>query len=130
LAIEVRQALERDADSITALYTELTNDPTVSVLASRISEIFNDAHNFLFVVTDKDIVRGSCFVTLCLDPMYGKQTYAVLENIIVSLQHQSCGLGSVMLKQVEQFCLDKDVSKIMLMSSAKQRLATRLQTKP
>jgi len=50
-------------------------------------------------------------------------TYAVLENIIVSLQHQSCGLGSVMLKQVEQFCLDKDVSKIMLMSSAKRKNA-------
>lgn len=116
--MKVRQALETDAEQIQNLYTTLTNSPDVKVEPSRVKQILSDDNNFLFVIVNDHDISGTCFLTLCLDPMYGTQPYGVIENIIINSESRSAGLGKELMRHVESFCFAKDCSKVMLQSNA------------
>lgn len=120
-----RTARPDDAEAIQSLYLELTNDKSVKVLPERIKLINNDPSNFLFVVGSGAKVVGSCLITFCLDPMYGEQDYAVLENIVVSTDFQGKGIGQYLMRQVENYCFANDCTKLMFLSSAKRSGAHR-----
>ncbi|MCW8997623.1 MAG: GNAT family N-acetyltransferase [Kangiellaceae bacterium] len=115
-----RSARAEDAESIRLLYLELTNDQSVQVLPERINLIEKDQSNFLFVVESDSKVMGSCLITFCLDPMYGQQDYAVLENIVVGADCQGKGVGKYLMGKVEAFCFSKDCTKLMFLSNAKR----------
>ena len=84
----------------------------------RIEQIKKDLNNFLFVYEESGIVRGTIFATLCLDSMYQFKPYAVVENIIVNTAFRGNGIGKRLLEHVEQMCILKGCTKIMLLSSA------------
>ena len=121
--MEVREATASDAPAVHKLYEILTNNVHVNVEPSRIETIANDSNNFLFVICMNGQVQGTCFVTLCLDPMFGDQPYGVIENVVVSPESRNLGLGQNMLKHVELFCLNRNCSKIMLHSTTSRDAA-------
>ncbi|MNY55522.1 Acetyltransferase (GNAT) family protein [compost metagenome] len=49
--------------------------------------------------------------------MYGRQPFAVVENIVVDLAARNRGVGAALMREVETFCAEGDCSKIMLLSS-------------
>ncbi len=119
----IREATPADRDGIQRLYEELCPGEPVDVWASRLAEIRRDGHNHLYVVERDGNVIGTAFVTVCLDPMFGPQTYAVLENIVVARSHRGAGVGSQLLQHVERLCLTWHCSKIMLLSNARRGAA-------
>jgi GNAT superfamily N-acetyltransferase len=68
----------------------------------------------------KDGVVGTAFLTLCLDPMHGRQPYAVLENFIIDENHRGRGYGAELMRYAIDFCYRADCSKIMLQSHGKR----------
>ncbi|MFK4135844.1 GNAT family N-acetyltransferase [Pseudomonas luteola] len=50
--------------------------------------------------------------------MFGFQPFAVVENVIVDEAQRGTGVGRQLIRTIEQRCIDKDCSKIMLLSSA------------
>jgi GNAT superfamily N-acetyltransferase len=101
----------------------------IDVREDRIEQIRPDPHNFLFVLEMKDRICGTAFLTLCLDPLYRYQPYALLENFVIDQGQQGKGYGTKLARYVEHFCLQADCSKIMLLSNSKRSEAHTLSSK-
>ncbi|GGY10604.1 GNAT family N-acetyltransferase [Paludibacterium paludis] len=112
----VRQAEPDDADRIAELYTQLTGNPGVRVLPARIASLGQDANARLFVCEYLGEVCGTALVALCADAMFGRQPFGVVENVVVDDALRGKGVGSLLLRHAEAFCLASDCSKMMLMS--------------
>jgi GNAT superfamily N-acetyltransferase len=123
-SLRIRQAESRDAPSILELYRQLVRpvapDVEIDVRGDRIEEIRADPHNFLWVLECDEGVVGTAFVTLCLDPMLGRQPYAVLENFVIDERHRTKGYGARLMRYAVDFCYHADCSKIMLQSHGKR----------
>lgn len=117
MGITVREAQPGDERAVGSLYQALTNDSNVNVKSERISEIASNNDAFLFVAESWGQVVGTAFVTLCPDPMYGHQPFAVIENIVVDSNYQGGKVGTALMQKIESLCYERDCSKIMLLSS-------------
>lgn len=116
----IREAQPADRESIQRLYQILCPDEPINVLADRIEQISQDSSNYLFVVEDGGAVTATAFLTICLDPMFGFQPYAVVENIVVDAMVRGQGVGSRLLEHIEHVCRELHCSKIMLLSSSEE----------
>jgi GNAT superfamily N-acetyltransferase len=116
-SIKVREAVPEDAPQVGSLYEILTAQPC-SVLPLRIAEIAADARSFLFVTEHENSITGTAFLSLCLDPMYGFQPFALVENVIVYPALRGMGIGAALMRHMEACCVRSDCSKIMLLSAA------------
>ena len=114
-----------DAQRIAELYQQLVSNPAVDVRPERIAAVANDRNTGLFVCEYQGEVLGSALVSLCADVMFGTQPFAVVENLVVHAQARNQGLGAALLRHIEAFCLAKDCSKIMLLSSIQREQAHR-----
>lgn len=123
--ISIREAQPADAGRISALYLQLVNNPAVTVLPERLAELREDAKTALFVAEEGGDVRATALVSLCADAMFGRQPFAVVENVVVDAQCRSRGIGTRLFTHIEAFCLARDCSKIMLMSSLHRQDAHR-----
>jgi N-acetylglutamate synthase-like GNAT family acetyltransferase len=125
--LQIREAEARDAPAINDLYRQLVRpvapEVQVDVRVERIEEIRRDPHNFLWVLESEDVVVGTAFVTLCLDPMHNRQPYAVLENFIVDERCRTKGYGAQLMRHAVDFCYRADCSKIMLQSHSSRSQA-------
>ena len=119
----IRVALPSDAQRIEELYKQLVSNVTVAVKAERISEISADPNTRLFVCEHEGQVHGSALVSICADIMFYSQPFAVVENVVVDAANRGQGLGGALLRHVEEFCMAKDCSKIMLLSSVQREQA-------
>jgi len=125
----IREAEAKDVCALSGLYRQLVGavapDTTIDVREDRIEEIRADPHNFLFVLEITDRICGTAFLTLCLDPLYRYQPYAILENFVIDQREQGKSYGKMLIRYIEHFCVKADCSKIMLLSSSKRSEAHR-----
>jgi N-acetylglutamate synthase-like GNAT family acetyltransferase len=114
----IREAETKDIKMIEELYKVLVpTSKNIKVTSQRIAEIKQNKNNFLFVIDVDDIVSGTAFLTLCLDPMFDTRPYAIVENIIISEELRGKNLGKRLMEHIEQFCTHNECTKIMLLSS-------------
>jgi GNAT superfamily N-acetyltransferase len=117
--MQVRRAQARDAAPIEALYKALVpGDHTIAVDPERVAALESDPTNHLFVVEEGGAVRGTAFLTICLDAMYGFQPYAVLENVVVLPSARRQGAGRALMSAAEQAARAARCTKLMLLSSS------------
>lgn len=118
---EIRRAQAKDADAIARLYRELNTLSAPSVLPERIAEIANSETTFLFVCDDGSEIIATALLCLCQDVMFERQPFALVENVVVSADYKREGIGKSLMDYLEDFCLQKDCSKIMLQTSNENR---------
>ncbi|MDR3390358.1 MAG: GNAT family N-acetyltransferase [Sulfuriferula sp.] len=123
--LAIRRALPADAAHIALLYAELVNNPAIAVLPERIEQISQDPNTALFVCENQGVVCGTALVSLCADVMFKSQPFAVVENVVVAASARGQGLGTLLLRHVEEFCLASDCSKMMLLSAIEREHAHR-----
>lgn len=117
--LTIRTAQRTDADILQSLYRQLlAHAENARVTASQIEVLEGDARTRLMVCEVDGRVRGTVLVCLCADAMYAGQPFAVVENLVVDEQCRGNGIGKALLREVERFCLSRDCSKMMLLSSA------------
>jgi GNAT superfamily N-acetyltransferase len=121
----VRRAMPDDAEKIAALYEQLVGNSPVAVQPERIAQIGRDKNTLLLVCGYRDDVCGTALVSLCADVMFSFQPFAVVENVVVDASVRGHGFGRTLFKNIEAFCLSRDCSKIMLLSSAEREPAHR-----
>jgi N-acetylglutamate synthase-like GNAT family acetyltransferase len=106
--IVVREADSGDASAVAGLYRQLVStlapDKHVNVLEERLAEIRSDQNNFLWVLERSGNVLGTAFLTLCLDPMYSRQPFALLDNMVIEQSQQDNGYGETLLSHIERLC--------------------------
>lgn len=128
--VNTRRARPEDAAAIEALYRQLVpGDTHIKVDPTRIAELATNETNLLFVVEAEGDVRGTAFVTICLDAMYRFTPYAVLENIVIADSERGAGLGRALVAAVEAAARAAKCTKIMLLSGAARTDAHRFFTK-
>lgn len=113
----IREAGTADAEALQRLYAHLVPDPgCIRVDPERISDIAEDTNNLLLVAEFDGRVVGTALLTFCLDPMFGRQPFAVVENVVVEPAYQTQGCGRALFEAIDHVALDADCSKIMLLS--------------
>lgn len=70
------------------------------------------------MVEDEGHVVATAPLTICLDAMYRKQPFGVLENVVVNAETRSKGIGQFLLSAIDHIAVTKDCSKVMLLSSS------------
>jgi GNAT superfamily N-acetyltransferase len=114
----VRQARPSDALAVQALYRILVpGDQNIAVRPERIAELEEDDSNHLLVAEVAGEVRGTAFLSICRDPMYGFHPYGVVENIIVDPAFRGRGVGRALMIAVEDQARAARCTKLMLLSS-------------
>ncbi|HSD39142.1 MAG TPA: GNAT family N-acetyltransferase [Rhodocyclaceae bacterium] len=127
--IVIRKARAADANSIQDLYRALVNNPQVRVLPERVEQLADAAATALLIAERDGDVVGTALVSFCADVMFQAQPFAVVENFIVNANCRKCGIGSALMREVEQYCLAVDCSKSMLLSSSERVVAHEFFTK-
>jgi GNAT superfamily N-acetyltransferase len=127
--IQIRQAEAKDVPAISLLYQQpvqpVAPEVKVDLRQDRIEQIRTDPQNFLFVLETNARICRTAFVTLCPDPMHGHQPYVLLEHFVIDESKRGKGYGSVLAQHVEDFCLQAECSKIMLLSNSQRSEAHR-----
>lgn len=113
----VRAAARADAAALQSLYRQLIDDDNVNVTESQIQMIEEDTRTRLLVCEIDGSVCATVLISLCPDVMYASQPFAVVENLVVDRGCRGHGIGQVLLREVEEFCLPRNCSKMMLLSS-------------
>lgn len=102
----IREAKPEDGPAIQALYKVLIPNGPVHVLADRIEQIAKEPYNFLFVYEEDPpgggTILGTVFFTVCLSPMFGFQSFGVIENFVVAETARGRGIGTALLNHVLQ----------------------------
>ncbi|SEB50665.1 GNAT family N-acetyltransferase [Paenibacillus sp. GP183] len=114
----IREAIPQDRDVIQHLYEVLCPDEPINVLPERIAEINNDTNNFLYVYDVDGQVKATVFLSFFLDPMFGLQPYALVENIVVDDSVRGRGIGKKLLDHIDMVCREQNCTKIMLLSNS------------
>lgn len=126
----IREAEPKDSNVIENLYKKLApHSKNIKVLPERIEQIRNDSNNFLFVYEESGNIKGSIFMTFCLDPGYQFRPYTVLEYVIVNEDFRGNGIGEKLLKHVEQISIARGSTRVILLSSATRIKAHKFFTK-
>lgn len=122
----VRAARQTDAEALQSLYRQLVDDENVNVTPSQIRVLEEDARTRLFVCESGGEVRGTILVSLCARAMYAGRPFAVFENLLVDEEFRGNGIGRALLREAERFCLSRNCSKMMLLSSTSRLAAHQL----
>lgn len=116
--LTVRRAQPDDASYLQQLYSQLVDSAFITVLPARLEELQHDPVHELLVAEYGGTVIASALLIFCKEAMFGFQPFAVVENVIVDEAQRGTGVGRQLIRAIEQRCIDKDCSKIMLLSSA------------
>ena len=117
MTIAIRRARAADAGELARLYAQLVSTSALSVLPEQLADLERSAQAALFVAEIDERLAGTVLVALCPDAMFGRQPFAVVENIVVDADARGRGVGAALLREVDRFCLAADCSKIMLLSA-------------
>ncbi len=123
--IKIRRATPDDANAIEALYRELVSNPAIHVSPQRLEQVARDEHTFLLVADCGGVITGTALLSLCLDVMFGEQTFGVIENVVVSSNARSSGIGAMLMLEIERIATTNQCSKLMLLSTASRTDAHR-----
>ena len=119
----IRVAGPDDARAIEDLYRQLVANATVQVLPERLEQLAQDPRTELFVGEREGRICATALLSLCSDAMFGFQPFAVMENVVVDAAVRGAGIGDVLFRSIEAFCLQADCSKILLLSSSEREQA-------
>lgn len=116
--VVVRSAQPEDAAAVERLYQALAPNSAIRVLPERIEQVSTDPNTELLVAEHERSVQATALLTLCMDVMFKEQPFAVVENVVVASACRGQGLGSALFAHVERIALQRNCSKVMLLSSA------------
>jgi N-acetylglutamate synthase-like GNAT family acetyltransferase len=114
----IRMAAGHDAPAIQSLYRELVDDARIHVLPDQIAAFADSPASFLLVAEMEAAVCATALLTICADAMYGNQPFGVMENVVVTRQMRGRGLGKQLLAHVEQLAINRNCTKLMLLSGS------------
>ncbi|RYD65198.1 MAG: GNAT family N-acetyltransferase [Verrucomicrobiaceae bacterium] len=114
----IRRATADDAVAIQSLYQELVDDSQIHVLPDQIAALAESPVSFLLVAEADGVVCATALLNVCADVMYVGQPFGVVENVIVSQDIRGRGLGKLLLAHVERLAIERDCTKLMLLSGS------------
>lgn len=121
--ISFSRATGADAHGIETLYKQLVPGLDIKVTPQRIDELLISESAFLLVAKTASEVIGTALIIKCEDVMFENQPFAVIENVVVTLEKRGHGVGKDLMREIEDKCRYWNCSKIMIMSSSHRSAA-------
>lgn len=122
-AAMIREAYEKDLDSILTLYTQLHGNlfPEKSDKLNRLwSEILSDRNHHIIVCEEKEEIVSSCVCVIVPNLTHGQRHYALIENVITDERYRKKGYATACLDFAKEIAIREGCYKIMLMTGSKE----------
>jgi len=118
MEIKSRQAIPEDASSISSLSTELGYDMSVAKTKDLIEKISRNEQQIIYVAIINDLIVGwlHAFVTARLE----SGIFCEIGGLVVSGQHRSKGIGSLLVQNIKSWCKDKQVQLLKVRCNEKR----------
>lgn len=116
---------KKDMSKLFDLYTQLIGyDGDFDKMISVLKEIQSDEHYSLFCVyTEKEELIATATLSKCLDLTADARYYYAMENFVVDALYRRNGVGTFLMKSIEQYVKKNNGSYISFTSSAARHVA-------
>jgi len=120
----IRKAELSDTDELSELFYEfIGTDSNKIVIKEQIEKINNTSNYFLAVACDGNKVIGTSMAILCYDFVGNCNPFLLVENVVVSPQYRSKGVGKLLMKAIEDFGAKNTCNYIILVSGNHRKQA-------
>jgi GNAT superfamily N-acetyltransferase len=114
-----------DGEALAELYQELSGNTTdFNKMKPNLSWIIvNQDYYLIGAKNQKGELVGSVMGIMCRDIVGSCRPFMVLENVIVSTKYRGRGIGSQLLKRIENIAQERNCYYIMFVSSYERKVA-------
>jgi GNAT superfamily N-acetyltransferase len=131
-APRIRQADEKDLDSVLLLYSHLLDTfekPADEVLRTTWCEIQSDPRMHFFILETDGTPVSMCVLSIIPNLTYGARPYALIENVVTRREYRNHGYGTALLVAVLNYAWQQRCYKVMLLTGRKDPAVYRLYEK-
>jgi ribosomal protein S18 acetylase RimI-like enzyme len=120
--MEIVALTEKDLPDLARLYKQFRGEKSsLEEMERTFRRIDNDTNYTLLGVREGDCVVGSIMGILCQE-LYGQcRPFMVVEDVIVEQAHRRRGIGSELMRRIEQEAQMNNCSYIMLVTDADRK---------
>ncbi|HEX3047089.1 MAG TPA: GNAT family N-acetyltransferase [Bacillota bacterium] len=123
----IREAEEKDLESMIALYAQLDMDDRQKISLEKAKGIFKKIRNYPFFkvyVAELDDEIAGTFELLIMDNL-GHQGIpsGIIEDVVVAERYQGKGIGKAMMAYAVDICREQGCYKVALSSNLKRQRA-------
>jgi len=119
--ISIRDATEKDADSLAGLAAQLGYPSSGSAIGRRMAKYASNPEERIIVAEQGGEVVGWTSVAV-VDHFY-TAVYVEISGLVVDANHRSQGIGSLLLDEVKRWAGEKAVSMIRLRANVLRKEA-------
>ena len=112
--ITIRKMIPADARDASELSSELGYPVAAEVMEARLKQLAPVENHAVFAACLQDRVVG--WIDVGIVHHLQSQPYGEIGGLIVSAQHQGCGIGATLLATAEQWIASQQVSKMLVRS--------------
>lgn len=117
----IRRAQGSDAPALKALYEELHPYETIDVDPTRLDTLAASTDTHVLVSEEAGEVLATATVFFCQDILKSDTPFALVENMVVSRHYLREGIGKSLVDYIENLCIEKNASRIVLLSAQENR---------
>ncbi len=121
MAISIRIAQISDADDIARLATQHGYETETSLVATRLSRFLSSLDQQFFVAENNDHVVG--WAHAIISEYVEMDAFVIIGGLVVDSDYRRMGIGSLLLRSVEEWATKKGCSIVRLSSSATRTAA-------
>ena len=122
--MEITRLEETDLSELAKLYAEFWNEPSsVEKMTETFRRIGEDERYQLLVVRLHEKIVGSLLGVFC-ENLYGNcNPFLVVEDVIVSKNHRRMGIGTMLMKKIEEIARNKNCENMIFVTETDRNAA-------
>ena len=122
--MEIAELTERDIVDLARLHRQLQDEEcSLENMCSTFGRLREDPNYILLGAKEDGCLVGSVTGIVC-DNLYGQcRPFMVIEDVVVDENSRRKGVGSALLRRLEEYAIERDCSHTMLVTSSKRSWA-------
>lgn len=115
--MHIRNIIEKDLSQLAELYYQFWGDKSdIDKMKQQLKLMQEENHHIILVCEDDETIIGSVMGIVCRE-LYGDcRPFLVVENMIVDKEHRKQGVGTMLLKELENKAKERDCTQMILVT--------------
>lgn len=120
----IEKLRSEDINELLELYKELMQYSNTEEQAKKIyNEMLKDDKYLVLVAKEKGKIVGSALAVCCMLLGYEGRNFLVIEDVIVKSEFRGLGIGSKLMKSIDEFAMKSNCGYSILVSKAYMKKA-------
>ncbi|MDZ4181223.1 MAG: GNAT family N-acetyltransferase [Coriobacteriia bacterium] len=117
--MKVARLVESDLEAVARLYEQFWGEPSsVERMREMFRRLESDPDYVFLVAKEGDELLGTATGVFC-DDLYGEcRPFMVVENFVVDANHQRAGVGSALMRALEDMAVDRACTQAILVTES------------